>query len=98
MADETDQPPISKLTRSKERWVREGRFLTGKTTRPEEQRLPPGQHMTKAWPVLDLGPPRQIPRMPCLWKATARSGIRFSGTGPRLRRNPRPNLLPTTIA
>ena len=53
MADET--PSDSKLTRTKEKWAREGRFLTGKITRPEEQRLPPGQHLTKDWPVLDLG-------------------------------------------
>ena len=50
-----DQPPITKLTRSKQRWAREGRFLTGKTARPEEQRLPPGQHLTRDWPTLDLG-------------------------------------------
>ena len=55
MTDDTDPPPISKLTRSKQRWAREGRFLTGKTSRPEEQRLPPGQHLTRDWPVLDLG-------------------------------------------
>ncbi|QDF36733.1 sulfite oxidase-like oxidoreductase [Bradyrhizobium symbiodeficiens] len=53
MADET--PSDSKLTRTKEKWAREGRFLTGKITRPENQRLPPGQHLTKDWPVLDLG-------------------------------------------
>jgi DMSO/TMAO reductase YedYZ molybdopterin-dependent catalytic subunit len=53
MTDET--PSDSKLTRTKERWAREGRFLTGKITRPEDQRLPPGQHLTKDWPVLDLG-------------------------------------------
>ncbi|MCK1739219.1 sulfite oxidase-like oxidoreductase [Bradyrhizobium sp. 138] len=53
MTDET--PSDSKLTRTKEKWAREGRFLTGKITRPEEQRLPPGQHLTKDWPVLDLG-------------------------------------------
>jgi hypothetical protein len=40
MAD--DPPPTSKLTRSKKRWAREGRFLAGKTSRPEAQRLPPG--------------------------------------------------------
>jgi DMSO/TMAO reductase YedYZ molybdopterin-dependent catalytic subunit len=62
MADESDQPPISKLTRSKQRWAREGRFLTGKTARPEEQRLPPGQHLTRDWPVLDLGLTPQISR------------------------------------
>lgn len=53
MTDET--PSDSKLTRTKEKWAREGRFLTGKVTRPEDQRLPPGQHLTKDWPVLDLG-------------------------------------------
>ncbi|VIO71377.1 Sulfoxide reductase catalytic subunit YedY [Bradyrhizobium ivorense] len=50
-----NEPPESKLTRSKQRWAREGKFLTGKITRPEEQRLPPGQHLTRDWPVLDLG-------------------------------------------
>src|ERR1700687_4496065 len=55
MADNSDEPPTSKLTRSKQRWAQEGRFLTGKTSRPQEQRLPPGQHSTRDWPVLDLG-------------------------------------------
>ncbi|MCS3728115.1 sulfite oxidase-like oxidoreductase [Bradyrhizobium betae] len=54
MADD-ETPPDSKLTRTKQTWAREGRFLTGKITRPEDQRLPPGQHLTKDWPVLDLG-------------------------------------------
>src|SRR5260370_39424727 len=62
MADESDQPPISKLTRSKQRWACEGRFLTGKTARPEEQRLPPGRHLTRDWPVLDPGVTAQISR------------------------------------
>lgn len=53
MADET--PSDSKLTRTKEKWAREGRFLTGKITPPEDERLPPGQHLTKDWPILDLG-------------------------------------------
>ncbi|MDA9468678.1 sulfite oxidase-like oxidoreductase [Bradyrhizobium sp. CCBAU 53415] len=53
MTDET--PSDSKLTRTKEKWAREGRFLTGKITRPADQRLPPGQHLTQDWPVLDLG-------------------------------------------
>lgn len=52
---EDNEPPDSKLTRTKEKWAREGRFLTGKITRPEDLRLPPGQHLTKDWPVLDLG-------------------------------------------
>ena len=54
MTDE-NLPPDSKLTKTKERWAREGRFLTGRIARPEEQRLPPGQHLTRDWPVLDLG-------------------------------------------
>ncbi|WP_316185158.1 MULTISPECIES: sulfite oxidase-like oxidoreductase [unclassified Bradyrhizobium] len=55
MADKSSLPPESKLTRSKERWAREGKFLTGRIIRPEDQRLPPGQHLTRDWPVLDLG-------------------------------------------
>ncbi|NPV24872.1 sulfite oxidase-like oxidoreductase [Bradyrhizobium aeschynomenes] len=55
MADESGLPPDSKLTRSKERWAREGKFLTGRIVRPEDERLPPGQHLTRDWPVLDLG-------------------------------------------
>ncbi|HVV41785.1 MAG TPA: sulfite oxidase-like oxidoreductase [Nitrobacter sp.] len=54
MSDDSEPLP-SKLTRTKERWAREGRFLTGRISRPEEQRLPPGQHLTQDWPVLDLG-------------------------------------------
>ena len=42
-----ESPPDSKLTRTKQRWAAEGRFLTGKVARSEEQRLPPGQHLTK---------------------------------------------------
>ena len=55
MADDQEPPPESKLTRSKARWAREGKFLTGKVSRPEEARLPPGQHLTRDWPTLDLG-------------------------------------------
>src|SRR3978361_2114177 len=63
VVDDNDPPPSdSKLTRSKERWAREGRFLTGKTSRPEAQRLPPGQHLTRDWPTLDLGLTPQITR------------------------------------
>ena len=51
-----DEPiPDSKLTRTKERWAREGRFLTGRDARPDADRLPPGQHLVRDWPVLDLG-------------------------------------------
>lgn len=45
----------SKLTTSKRRWAAEGRFLTGKVSRPDTDRLPPGQHLVRNWPVLDLG-------------------------------------------
>ena len=55
MADDNEPPPESKLTRSKERWAREGKFLTGKISRPRGARLPPGQHLTRDWPTLDLG-------------------------------------------
>jgi len=48
-------PDPSKLTRSKQRWAEEAKFLTGSIARPEEARLPPGQHLVKNWPVLDLG-------------------------------------------
>lgn len=55
MADHDAPPPETKLTATKQRWAREGRFLTGRITRPEAERLPPGQHLVKDWPVLDLG-------------------------------------------
>jgi DMSO/TMAO reductase YedYZ molybdopterin-dependent catalytic subunit len=45
----------SKLTRSKQRWASEHKFLTGQAARPDTERLPPGQHLVKNWPVLDLG-------------------------------------------
>lgn len=42
-----------KLVATKEAWAREGRGLTGSS--PSQNRLPPGQHETMDWPVLDLG-------------------------------------------
>jgi DMSO/TMAO reductase YedYZ molybdopterin-dependent catalytic subunit len=54
MNDETP-PPDSKLTRSKQRWASEHKFITRHATRREEDRLPPGQHLVRDWPVLDLG-------------------------------------------
>ncbi|BAK67164.1 putative oxidoreductase [Sphingobium sp. SYK-6] len=54
MDDETT-PPDSKLTRSKRRWASEHKFITGAPSRPAEERLPPGQHLVRNWPVLDLG-------------------------------------------
>ena len=53
MAD--DIPDDSKLTKSKSRWAELGKFLTGQRSRPEDARLPPGQHLVTSWPVLDLG-------------------------------------------
>ena len=47
-------PENSKLTRSKQLWASEGRFLTN-APRPTTERLPPGQHLVRNWPVLDLG-------------------------------------------
>ncbi len=43
-----------KLVESKERWARDGRLLTGRAAE-RGQRLPPGQHLVRDWPVLDLG-------------------------------------------
>ena len=50
-----------KLVESKRRWAREGRLLTGRTTRPAEERLPPGQRRVENWPVLDLGVQPAVP-------------------------------------
>jgi DMSO/TMAO reductase YedYZ molybdopterin-dependent catalytic subunit len=63
MTNDDDAPPEpSKLTRTKEGWARAGRFLTGRTARPETERLPPGQHLVRDWPVLDLGVQPDIAR------------------------------------
>lgn len=52
---EEQTPADSKLTTSKRRWATEHKFLTGRISRAETERLPPGQHLVKNWPVLDLG-------------------------------------------
>jgi DMSO/TMAO reductase YedYZ molybdopterin-dependent catalytic subunit len=57
----TDEAPETKLTTSKRRWAREGKFLTGRVARPAAERLPPGQHLVKDWPVLDLGNHPHVP-------------------------------------
>jgi len=64
-------PPDSKLTRSKQRWASEHKFLTGHVAKPEGERLPPGQHLVRDWPVLDLG------RQPDI--ATTRWELRIGG-------------------
>lgn len=68
-----DETPETKLTLSKRRWAEQGKFLTGKTARPEADRLPPGQHLVKNWPVLDLG---QQPVIPLdAWRLDIRAGV-----------------------
>jgi DMSO/TMAO reductase YedYZ molybdopterin-dependent catalytic subunit len=58
MSDKQDDDKLAasrpKLVATKERWAREGRLLTGGRSARDE-RLPPGQHLVRDWPVLDLG-------------------------------------------
>ena len=56
----------SKLTRTKSRWAALGQFLTGRHARPEDSRLPPGQHLVRTWPVLDLGQTPNVPQ--AVWR------------------------------
>ncbi|MCX8507211.1 MAG: sulfite oxidase-like oxidoreductase [Alphaproteobacteria bacterium] len=51
-----------KLLDKKRQWAEEGRLLTGKTGLRGRDRLPPGQHEVKNWPVLDLGVQPMIDR------------------------------------
>ena len=44
-----------KLIRTKEQWAKDGRGLTGAPSDHKVNRLPPGQHLVKDFPVLDLG-------------------------------------------
>src|SRR3954469_23277429 len=72
-ADESDRPgPIGsirqKLVDSKQKWAAEGRLLTGRESRRQDERLPPGQHLVKNWPVLDLGVAPKLE--PWDWKLT----------------------------
>lgn len=60
MSSDDDLPEDSKLTKTKSRWAELGKFLTGQLSRPEDARLPPGQHLVKNWPILDLGPRRSV--------------------------------------
>ena len=53
--DDGDTLDENKLTQSKRQWASQGKFLTGRHSRPEDERLPPGQHLVRNWPVLDLG-------------------------------------------
>lgn len=51
----SDEGYREKLVKTKELWAKAGRLLTGRTSRPEDERLPPGQRLVTNWPVLDLG-------------------------------------------
>ena len=99
MAEPDEPPPDSKLTRSKQRWAQEGRFLTGKTSRPEEQRLPPGQHLTRDWPTLDLGLTPNISRE--RWRLDVYGAVETAAVLGFCRSSPpsrRRNSSPTSIA
>ena len=61
MSDD-DLPGDSKLTKTKFKWAELGKFLTGRVSRPEDSRLPPGQHLVKNWPILDLGQTPNVPK------------------------------------
>ena len=50
-----ETPPETNLTRTQRLWAEAGKFLVGRRSRPEDERLPPGQHLVKDWPILDLG-------------------------------------------
>ena len=60
--DDDELPPETKLTRSKRAWANAHKFLTDQSARPESERLPPGQHLVRDWPVLDLGKQPDISR------------------------------------
>ena len=68
-----DKTPETKLTVSKRRWAEQSKFLTGRMTRPEADRLPPGQHLVKNWPVLDLG--QQPVIRPETWRLDIRGDV-----------------------
>lgn len=70
----------SKLTRTKLRWAQEGKFLTGQgaARRPEGERLPPGQHVVRDWPVLDLGHQPEVP--PGAWRLEVVGAVEQPGT------------------
>lgn len=82
MADEQDHEQVdghegaqstSKLTATKRKWAAEGRFLTGRVARAQPERLPPGQHLVKNWPVLDLGQQPNISEMQ--WRLDVRGEV-----------------------
>ena len=62
-----------KLIRTKEQWAKDGRGLTGSAGDRAKDRLPPGQHIVKDFPVLDLG--NQPNMRPQDWWLTAAGHI-----------------------
>lgn len=58
--DEDVPPPDSKLTRSKQHWASERKFVSDGGSPAAHDRLPPGQHLVRDWPVLDLGPQPEV--------------------------------------
>jgi len=70
-----DTPEDSKLTQTKSRWAELGKFLTGTTSRPEESRLPPGQHLVRNWPILDLGQTPNVARE--VWRLDITGVVEF---------------------
>jgi DMSO/TMAO reductase YedYZ molybdopterin-dependent catalytic subunit len=52
----------SKLTRSKKLWVQQKRFIVDGQQVRSTERLPPGQHLTTGYPVLDLGIQPEVTR------------------------------------
>ncbi len=76
----TDTPDDSKLTQTKSKWAQLGKFLTGTTSRPEDSRLPPGQHLVKNWPILDLGQTPRVARENWRSTSSARSRTRPTWT------------------
>lgn len=68
-----NETPETKLTQTKRRWAEQGKFLTGRIARPDSVRLPPGQHLVKNWPVLDLG--QQPVIRPQSWRLDIRGEV-----------------------
>jgi DMSO/TMAO reductase YedYZ molybdopterin-dependent catalytic subunit len=59
--DDGREAAPTKLTETKTRWAQELRFL-GRPSGAVGSRLPPGQHLVRNWPVLDLGEQPKIAR------------------------------------
>lgn len=56
MSSSTSTPSARpKFLEAKNRWATEGKGLTGEVASPTPGRLPPGQHLVRDFPVVDLG-------------------------------------------